>query len=377
MSYNAVELFDSRKIGLGLDRRTILLKYIIFGGDDASELDITSFAFDTSGNNGGVFPYQLDGLNRADCKATNVAGPGGIWLAEAEYGSQFVIAGVDNINTFSAFGGIDAPIGVEYQGDTSGKPLHVTQSLGTKWLIAGGNSGDVIKSGTNLTVTGTGFTPDGYTPQASDIGGIVVVAPGNGWTGGSYNINGIGGGSWQTTPLPSANGLQTGQAGGSWTAYGPNVGSKGGSATNFGQAIGVTLDGVQGTDIFVPSREYTVSGVVAPFTTAMQLLFDSLVDTTNEAEFRGRQPGEVLYQGYTESTTDGKQFRLSHKFAVQPNQYNLAITSKIVIPFKGGWDYLWVYYQPGANNGLPIQIPVAAYVEQMYDSGDFTQFGFG
>jgi hypothetical protein len=382
MSYKYQELFDSRKISIGTDIRSILLKGIIWGGDDPNEVDVFNFALDPSGNNAGVFPYVLDGLNRSSAKLGNVAGPGGIWLAEVEYSSQFVIAGVDVVNTFNAYGGLSASLGVEYQGDTTGKPLHITQALSTPYAISS-TAGDVIASGTNLTVNtaGTGFTPDGYAPQPSDIGGVVAVSPSPNWPGGTFTINGASGGQWVTTPFPIAppNNLQAGQTGGSWTAYSSAVGSSGGSAPTFGNAIGITMDGVAGCDIFTPAREFTVSGVLAPYTTQQQLIYESLVGTVNKASFRNRQSGEVLYMGVTEQTTDGRQFRLSHKFAVSLNQFNLMITPSLIIPFKAGWDYLDIYYNPGTDPSkkFPIQIPIFAYVRRVYQPGDFSQFGFG
>jgi hypothetical protein len=376
VSYQSVELFDSRQISAGTDSKTILLKWLIYGGDDASEVDAYNFAFDPSGNNQGLAPYTMDGLNRSDCKLKNIAGPGGIWLVDVVYGSQPIIACVDQINTFTQYGGLSTARGPEYQNDTTGKTLHITQSLATAYLISG-SGGDVIASGTDIEITGTSQVTIGS--GAASVGDTIVIGPGQGWNPGVYEVTAVSGGGTVLT-LAGYPG-DVGTDGGSFTIYSANVTTDGGSAPSLNQAIGVTLDGVAGCDILVATEEFTISGVIAPFDMSIKQLWKSLVGTINEAPFWGYGVGEVLYQGATIQTTDGKQFRITHKFAAQPSVYNLVITDTIIIPYKQGWSYIWVSYSPGsAGSGStirPTQIPIAAYVEQVYPYGDFTVLGLG
>ncbi len=378
MSYLSVELFDSRKISAGTDQKSIALRFLIYGGDDASEVDAYNFVCDPSGNDQGLAPYVMDGLNRSDVKLNNIAGPGGIWVVDVAYGSQPIIACVDQIDTFNQYGGLSAARGPEFQADTSGKSLHITQSLATRFLIQGGAGGDVLASGTNATInlTGSSVTLDGTIPTIP-TGSTIVFSPAQGWNAGSYITSSQSG---SVIGLDRAPG-DAEVTGGIWVCYGPNVASSGGSATNLSQAIGVTTDGVQGTDIIVPSLEFTVSGVVAPFNMQTLFVWYPLVGTINQDVFWGFNQGEVLYQGSTVQTTDGKQFRITHKFVAQPSAYNVTITPTLIIPFKQGWDYLWVYYSPGtAGSGAnmrPTQLPVAGYVEQVYPYGDFSQLMLG
>ena len=373
MSYSFVELFDSRQISAGTDNKTILLKWLIYGGDDASEVDAYNFAFDPSGNNLGLAPYVMDGLNRSDCKLKNIAGPGGIWLVDVTYGSQPIIACVDQINTFNQYGGLSTARSAEYQNDTSGKNLKINIALGTSFGISGGTSGDVLGNGSEFTISGANqitFTTGAPSPTLP-IGSIIVISPGQGLNPGPYEVTG-GSNPYTLDGSPG----NVGVVGGAWGAYSATGGS-GGSAPDTNNVIGLTLNGVAGTEIIVATEEFTVSGTIAPFDMSLKQQWKALVGTINQDPFWGYDVGEVLYMGATIQTTDGKQFRISHKFSAQPSGYNIVITPLIIIPFKQGWDFLDVLYMPGTSGNLPVQIPVAAYVRQVYAYGDFSILGLG
>lgn len=42
---------------------------------------------------------------------------------------------------------------------------------------------------------------------------------------------------------------------------------------------------------------------------------------------------------------------------------------------KRGWDYLWVRFGEKAVQGVLLKVPIAAYVERVYEDGDFSQLG--
>ena len=44
---------------------------------------------------------------------------------------------------------------------------------------------------------------------------------------------------------------------------------------------------------------------------------------------------------------------------------------------KGGWHHLWVLYADDVDQNTFIKRPVAAYVERVYNAGDFSQLGVG
>jgi hypothetical protein len=377
MSYTALELFDSRKIDAGTDTKTIQMLWVVYGGDDASEQDIYNYVCSPSGPGVAtpLAPYTMDGLTRNDIKFVNKAGPGGIWYVDATYGTSPIVAGLDVQDTFPTYGGLDAPLTIAFSGDITGKSLHITQGVATIYRIQGGGA-DVIASGTNATVTSSGgFSLDG-SPSGLAVGQQIVIGPGQGITPGIYTITSVGGSTVVVTPTPQSNGNQTGSTGISWTVYSANVANpaKGGSATDFGNAINVSLDGVAGCDIIVPTLEWGLEGVISPFTMRDLQVFYQLVGKLNFASFWSFQPSEVLMQGASFKFIDNIACRVAMKFACQPNAYNLFVTPTITAPFKAGWDYLWVYYLPGVSTTtptIPIQIAQAAYVVQVYQYGDF------
>lgn len=72
-----------------------------------------------------------------------------------------------------------------------------------------------VYSGINLTVdsvTNTYVQPDGYTPVTADIGHVIQISGGAGWTTGFYEITGITGSRWILDRSPAA----AGTAGGVW-----------------------------------------------------------------------------------------------------------------------------------------------------------------
>jgi hypothetical protein len=74
-------------------------------------------------------------------------------------------------------------------------------------------------SGTNLTVdatTNTDVAPDGHTPATTDVGNLIQITAGAGFTTGFYEIKSIQAGKWRLDRSPAA----TGTAGGTWALGG-------------------------------------------------------------------------------------------------------------------------------------------------------------
>ena len=44
---------------------------------------------------------------------------------------------------------------------------------------------------------------------------------------------------------------------------------------------------------------------------------------------------------------------------------------------KKGWEYLWVRYADAEDQNVLVKRPIAAYVEQVYESGNFALLGIG
>ncbi len=44
---------------------------------------------------------------------------------------------------------------------------------------------------------------------------------------------------------------------------------------------------------------------------------------------------------------------------------------------KRGWEYLWVRYADAEDGDVLVKRPVSAYVEQVYEYGNFRQLAIG
>ncbi|MBC7326197.1 MAG: hypothetical protein H5T99_12950, partial [Moorella sp. (in: Bacteria)] len=69
---------------------------------------------------------------------------------------------------------------------------------------------------------------------------------------------------------------------------------------------------------------------------------------------------------------------ITFKFAASPNKTNITIGDITGIA-KKGWEYLWVLYEDAEDTNAQrlVKRPVAAFVEQVYPYGDFSQLGIG
>ncbi len=153
------------------------------------------------------------------------------------------------------------------------------------------------------------------------------------------------------------------------------------TAPDFQGAIGVTADGVEGVDITVPvyqfaETHYFPDEVVTP---AYKGTLFSLTGKVNSGSFRGFQPGEVLFLGATGSkrgTDPEADWEISFRFAASPNATGLSV-GPITGISKKGWEYLWVRYadQEDTATRAIVKRPIAAYVERVYDDGNFAGLG--
>ncbi len=153
------------------------------------------------------------------------------------------------------------------------------------------------------------------------------------------------------------------------------------AAPNYSQAINVTRDSVGGVDRVAPKFEFTLT--VPKVGLSRSYVRDLARNTgkTNSATWNGYAAGEVLFLGATGSAKPADGFVITYKFAVQENRTNVIIrpaddgisghAGEIKVD-KKGWEYVWCAYKDTTSNNLLVQIPVAAYVEQIYRSFNFT-----
>ena len=146
-------------------------------------------------------------------------------------------------------------------------------------------------------------------------------------------------------------------------------------ATNYGGAIEVDGEGnVNGVDVTMPVMTFSETHTFAPskVTTAYRKQLFLLTGTVNQAAFRGFAIGEVLFLGAS-GQKNGEFWDITFKFAVSPNRTNLKVTDSLIVSSKYGWDYLWVKFGEKVVNGAIVKEPIAAYVERVYEAGDFSK----
>jgi hypothetical protein len=207
----------------------------------------------------------------------------------------------------------------------------------------------------------------------------------------SYHIAHQGGGVWEATarygkhePKDTGDSSFSFDTGGGTThitqslqtlgSYAP----LGSVAPNFQGAIGVTTDSVEGTDITVPIYNFTETHYIptALVTGAYKLVLFALTGKLNAGTFKGFAPGEVLFLGASGSQRGQEDWEITYRFAASPNVSGLSV-GPIAGISKRGWDYLWVRYADAEDEYVLVKQPIAAYVERVYESGNFALLGIG
>ena len=145
---------------------------------------------------------------------------------------------------------------------------------------------------------------------------------------------------------------------------------------NFQGAIGVTKDGIEGADVFVPSmvwneRHMLPDSMITP--AYIQMLYYA-VARMNDAPFRMFQQGEALFIGVTMTeSTEIPAWECNFRWLGSPNASNFGV-GPINIAAKYGHDYLWVLYKDAMSNGSAVKIPYNAFVERVYQFTSMDQF---
>ena len=154
----------------------------------------------------------------------------------------------------------------------------------------------------------------------------------------------------------------------------------GGTAPDFKGAIGVTHDSVEGVDITVPVYNFSETHYVAAaeVTTAYKNTLFGLTGKVNSSSFKGLEAGECLFLGASGSRRGADDWEITFRFAGSPNRTGLAV-GPITGIAKKGWEYLWVRYADAEDTGSHtlVKQPVGAYVERVYEVGNFASLGIG
>ena len=159
---------------------------------------------------------------------------------------------------------------------------------------------------------------------------------------------------------------------GGWAAFGN-------APRNYGGLIGVTNDGVEGVDIDTAVSTFCETVYFYPwFLTSRYVAFlTRAYGCVNSAPFRGFDVGEVRFLGASGGHRQGdKAAEMTFKFAVSQNAWNIHV-GNMTIPFKYGWDYLWVRWAELKRGNVTVKTPVEAYVEKVYQGLNFNSLGIG
>jgi hypothetical protein len=151
-------------------------------------------------------------------------------------------------------------------------------------------------------------------------------------------------------------------------------------APDFKSAIGVKDGAPEGIDAVIPALKLTFSykwpkGVID---LAYVKSMAGLVGNTNSGTWYTFAAGELLFLGTTGEIDPTTPTDIQYHFAASKNVTGLSI-GDIASIAKQGHQYLWVAFEDFADTSAKklVQRPLAAYVEHIYGSDDFSTFGIG
>ncbi|OHB60687.1 MAG: hypothetical protein A2Y12_04905 [Planctomycetes bacterium GWF2_42_9] len=155
--------------------------------------------------------------------------------------------------------------------------------------------------------------------------------------------------------------------------------SYGDTPPDFQGAINVDDNSVNGVDIIVPVYNFTITRNMKPSEVDdnYKTKLFNLTGKVNNAPWYGYNDHEVLFMGASGSKhgRHGK-WEMSYKFAASPNKTNITIGTITGIA-KKGWQYLWVRYEKATSENALVKIPKNVYVHDVYESGTFSDLGWG
>lgn len=152
-----------------------------------------------------------------------------------------------------------------------------------------------------------------------------------------------------------------------------------GNVPFFGNAINVQDGRVNGVDVLLPTFSWSETFILPAnvVTDAYKNTVYNLVGTKNASTFRLKAAGEVLFVGCRGRLRNEDEFSLQFSFVASPNVANLNVNGMFIT--KKGHDFVWFLYadQQDAGSQSVVKRPVFAYVEKVYEDGDFSLLGIG
>ena len=109
-----------------------------------------------------------------------------------------------------------------------------------------------------------------------------------------------------------------------------------------------------------------------------------MTGTTNKDKWRIFQKGEVLFLGARYDVSRGASMvPVTFSFSVQKTYFHTEEepfeVGGIAVYYKGGWDFMWIYYEDETNAEalFPTKKPKYVYVDQVYEDSNFMDLGIG
>ncbi len=154
-----------------------------------------------------------------------------------------------------------------------------------------------------------------------------------------------------------------------------NFAPAGQTAPDFKGSIGVTRDGIQGTQVPISTYAWSETHFFdrAFIDDSYRSILANCAGKMNDAVFRRFPKGDVIFDGATGSLSRrSEQWQVNYKFRRSPNATNLVI-GNITVASKLGWDYLWVHYVefPDITAGRLVKIAGSAHVDRVVNFADF------
>lgn len=154
------------------------------------------------------------------------------------------------------------------------------------------------------------------------------------------------------------------------------------SAPDLKGAVGLTPDGPEGVEIYVPTFKYQETrSIPAAYVTEDYIrLIKLLTGKANSEPFRIFNAGECLFIGATMNYRSGTDlWEITYQFLGSDNRSDFTVGG-ISVLYKAGWDYLWVMYKDqvvyDTDGTTPVDLvkqPKYVYIERVYDFVDLNQ----
>lgn len=152
------------------------------------------------------------------------------------------------------------------------------------------------------------------------------------------------------------------------------------TAPDFKGAIGVSEDDVAGCDIIRPAYAFSETHYLddTTVTAAYKAALFAATAKTNASTFKGFAAQEVLFMGARGSKRGQEDWQVAFSFQAKENKTSLTI-GEITGINKKGWHYIWFRYrdEEDAAADMIVKRAIAAYVEKVYDTADFSTLGIG